>query len=204
MLVTVNSCAECGHEPSCAGHRWLWHWYEQYCSLSGIPSALTLMYVRKRCSHHREETHEDTGEEKWRGHEGAVSGDMAVKDMLHAKAGTTEEPWRWTTHYAAERHMRDWGPHWRSWEGSSIKCSKNSGIWTWGNGDERWFLSVCLTDRCFSQYLNQYLKGCVNCQETELNEVNLPRLRLFCPQQWVKVILVPSILRYILVTDVLI
>ena len=66
-----------GHELPYAGHGWLRHRWEQHCSLSGIPGALTLMHLRKRRSHCGEGTHEDTGEEEWRGHERAISGDMA-------------------------------------------------------------------------------------------------------------------------------
>lgn len=39
----------------------------------------------------------------------------SVKDLLPARAETTERPWLWTTHARAGTPLRVWGPHWRSW-----------------------------------------------------------------------------------------
>lgn len=97
-------CAGWGHELPCAGHGRLQHRWEQHCSLSGIPSASTLTYLRKKRGHHEEGTCEETGEEKWRGHKGAISGDMAGDVLCEGCAPCQSTDYRGT--------MAVDDPHW--------------------------------------------------------------------------------------------
>lgn len=146
-------CAGWGCELTCVGLGQLWHQWEQHCNLSGIPDAPVLMYLMKHHSHHGEGTCGETGEERWRGQEGATSGEMSGNDLCEGLSPCQSRDYWGTVAVDNPRWGRNTPKGLRTslkvLQASGITCRKNNGRWTWGNGNEGGFLSICLNDYVF-------------------------------------------------------
>lgn len=149
-------CAGRGRELPHAGHRQLWHQWEQHCSLSGIPEAPTLTYLRKSCSHREEIRCEETGKEKWREQEGAVSGDTVV-DALCEECAPCQSRDYWGT-MAVDNPL--WGRN--ALEGmrpslkvlGGMKYNTHQKQWEMNLGKWQWkMFPKCLFNYVVSQYL---------------------------------------------------